>query len=75
MDEDVTLLECPNCEYVSKVYHLDWYAIVCKGCDEEITLESYLDWKEQAYANAMESQSNSNTIWGDAEDDNKGGAK
>jgi hypothetical protein len=71
--EDVTNLECPNCEYVSKFYHLDWHAVVCKGCDEEVTLERYLEWQQMLYEDAMESQAYSNTIWGDAEDDKRGG--
>ena len=29
MSEDVTNLN------VSKFYHLDWHAVVCKGCDEQ----------------------------------------
>ena len=65
--EDVTLLECPNCEYVSKFYHLDWHTVVCKGCDEEVTLESYLDWQQEKYEGAMEFQSDSNTIWNEEE--------
>ena len=41
MDEDVTFYECPNCGYDSKFYHLDWHAVVCQGCDVEVTLKEY----------------------------------
>tara|TARA_R110002167_G_scaffold191735_3_gene394117 strand:+ start:2544 stop:2792 length:249 start_codon:yes stop_codon:yes gene_type:complete len=46
-DESTTLLECPKCSHISKVYHLDWYAVVCEGCSEEVKLTEF---KEKANA-------------------------
>ena len=41
MSEPTTLLECPKCSHISKVYHLDWYAVVCEGCSEEVKLTEF----------------------------------
>ena len=47
MSESTTLLECPKCSHISKVYHLDWYAVVCEGCSEEVKLTEFKEIEEE----------------------------
>ena len=48
MSESTTLLECPKCSHISKVYHLDWYAVVCEGCSEEVKLTEFKETEEES---------------------------
>jgi ribosomal protein S27E len=32
---------CPNCETISLVYHLSWFALSCQGCGEMIDKYKY----------------------------------
>jgi ribosomal protein S27E len=47
LSESTTLLECPKCSHISKVYHLDWYAVVCEGCSEEVKLTEFKEIEEE----------------------------
>jgi len=47
--EKATELNCPNCNGVNTVFHFDWHAIICSGCDEEITKEEFLNYKPRKY--------------------------
>jgi len=33
------LIQCPHCDETLTVYHMDWSAIVCLHCKEEVNIE------------------------------------
>jgi ribosomal protein S27E len=37
-------IQCPHCDQTLTVYHMDWSAIVCLHCNEEINKEEIGSW-------------------------------
>ena len=46
-DDTPREIQCPHCDETLTVYHMDWSAIVCLHCKEEINIEDvsiHLEW-------------------------------
>ena len=35
-------ITCPHCSQTSTVYHMDWSAVCCVHCDEEVSQEEFV---------------------------------
>ena len=36
------LIKCPECQHISRIYHLNWCAITCQNCREMINKYDWL---------------------------------
>lgn len=41
-------IQCPKCQYVATIYHVEWSALMCQGCHRDI---EGTEWKFLEVAN------------------------